>query len=419
MSKPRLASLAMLAVAAIFLSEASTRAASQTFTTLHAFGGLADGGNPFGGLIADHKGNFYGTTQFGGEYLQGTVFELSPPAQSGGTWTNTILWNFAGNADGAQPSFQLAMDGRENLYGETEAGGDPVCLCGTVFVLLPPQTSGGSWTKRVAYKAPGPPPSYLYGGVILDSSGAIYGIQEAGGTSNAGLAFKLTPRTSGGFTAATLYEFGANGTDTVQPYGPLTMDSSGNLYGVSNLGGDSNLGTVFRLTPPATGTGPWTNTVLYSFAGGNSGCTPEGNLMLDTVGRLYGTATACGAQSHGLVFRLAPGQSGAPWVESVLHAFSSTEGGGLYPSVSLNTKTATLYGTSFYSGSVNAGVVFQLRPPAGGVGPWTETVLHSFTNGADGNGPLGPLIWDSNGLLYGTEYFFALGNYGSVFSITP
>src|SRR5271154_5333359 len=372
-------SLVLFAVAIVVVSAASP-AGAQTFTLLYTFTGKPDGANPFGGLVADRNGNYYGTTQYGGTHNYGSVFELSPPAVSGGDWTETVIWSFAGGADGAIPSYQLAMDGRGRLYGETQSDGNTGCTCGTVFELAPPKTSGASWTKRVIYAlTSGNQP---YGGIIIDSSGAVYGTQVLGGTFGFGLAFKIAPTTGGGFTETTIYNFGATGTDSEQPYGPLTMDSSGNLYGVSLYGGVKNIGTVYELTPPTSGTGPWSNSILHSFAGGASGCNPEGNVILDNLGRLYGPTSFCGGVSDdGVIFRLMPSTGSGPWVESVLHTFSSADGGGNYPSLSLDAKADVFYGTSYYGGGY--GLVFQLTPPTGGGGAWSESVLHTFTGGSD------------------------------------
>ncbi len=136
--------LAIFAVAAVSLASA------QTFTTLYTFAGKPDGQYPFGGLVADRNGNYYGTTQTGGTSNYGTVFELSPPAVIGNPWTESVIWNFTGGAGGGSPSYQLVIDAKGNLYGETQAGGG-ACNCGTVFVLVPPTTSGGNWTKRLLY----------------------------------------------------------------------------------------------------------------------------------------------------------------------------------------------------------------------------------------------------------------------------
>ncbi len=407
--------LGLVLLVAIFAVAAVNSAGAQTFTTLHTFTGTPDGSSPFGGLVADRNGNYYGTTQFGGTNNNGTVFELSPPVVIGNPWTETVIWNFGG-AGGGDPSYQLVIDAKGNLYGETQVGGNG--SSGTVFVLVPPATGGTHWTKRILYALAGVG-AYPYGGLILDSAGAVYGTQYGGGTFGFGEAFKVAPAAAGGYTATTLYNFGATSIDSEEPYGPLTLDSSGNLYGVSNNGGADNLGTVYKLTPPVSGSGTWTNTILYSFPGASAGCYPEGNVILDKAGRVYGQATGCGGTANqGVIFRLTPTGSGA-WVESVLHTFSSTDGGGPYPSLSLDAKANVFYGTSFYGG-VN-GVVFELKPPAPGGGTWIEKVLHTFTDGSDGFGPLGPIVWDSNGVLYGTAYSSngGLGSYGTAFSIVP
>lgn len=411
----------LFGAATIFVTAAVSPASAQTFTLPHTFSSKPDGANPFGGLVADRSGNYYGTTEQGGAHGFGTVFELSPPT-GGGQWTETVIWNFRGNTDGGAPSYQLVMDARGNLYGEAQSGGNATCNCGNVFVLVPPKTSGGSWTKRVLYVATGTSGSDLYGGLMLDSAGALYGTEPHGGEFEQGLAFKIAPAAGGGYTTTTLYTFGATSTDSAQPFGPLTLDSSGNLFGVSTIGGANNLGTVYKLTPPAGGGGgAWTNTILYSFPGTSAGCNPEGNVILDKAGRVYGLASACGGTANmGVFFRLTPTGSG-PSVETVLHTFSSTDGGGLYPSLSLDAKTNVFYGTSFFGGG--NGVVFQLKPPAGGIGKWTETVLHTFIDGSDGGGPLGPIIRDANGVLYGTAFFGGgdngVTNVGTAFSIAP
>jgi uncharacterized repeat protein (TIGR03803 family) len=348
---------------------------------------------------------------------------LSPPTVSGGAWTETVLWSFVGGADGQVPSYQLVIDGKGNLYGETQIGGDATCWCGTVFELSPPATLGGDWAKVTVYTFKGLRATVPYGGLAIDKSGALYGTRFSGGLFGAGLAFKIAPATGGGFRETTLYNFGATSTDSAQPFGPLTIDSSGNLYGVSFYGGAEQLGTVYKLFPPANGTGPWSNAVLYSFPGTSAGCNPQGNVFLDEEGRLYGQATGCGGPSNtGLVFRLMPSSGSGAWVEAVLYTFGGTDGGGLYPSLSFDRKRKVFYGTSFYGGTMGRGngLVFRLSPPSE-VGAWTETVLHTFTGGSsDGSGPLGPIVWDANGVLYGTSYGTNDNiSTGKAYSITP
>ena len=408
---PRIFSLVLFA---IFCSGAIvTPADAQTFTTLHTFTSSLDGASPFGGLVADRNGNYYGTTQHGGSSGNGTVFEMSPPAAGSADWTESIIWNFAGGADGSVPSFQLVIDGKGNLYGETQDGGGS-CSCGSVFVLVPPKTSGANWSKRILYLPAGVTAGF-YGGLTLDSTGDVYGIQSAGGTFAEGLAFKVTPVSGGGYRSTVLYNFGATKADSMRPYGPLTIDSSGNLYGASYDGGKYQDGTVYKLTPPTGGSGAWSNTVLFSFNTGTGGNFPDGNVILDKTGRIYGQTTG-GGTSYGTIFRLTPTESGE-WMESVLHTFDDTDGGVIYSSLALDSRTNTFYGTSF-SGGLGNGVVFELTPPANGSATWTDTVLHTFTGQSDGGSPLGPMVWDANGVLYGTTYYGDAG-YGEVFSITP
>jgi hypothetical protein len=396
--------LVLFVVAAIFAIAAVSPASAQTFTTLYTF----YGSNPFGGLVADRNDNYYGTTAAGGEYYYGMVFELSPPTVAWGGWTETVIWNFAGYGygDGAGPAYQLLIDEEGNLYGETRQGG--IYDSGTVFLLAPPKTSGGSWTKRILYLPTGGE-EVFFGELLRDSAGALYGTQFSSGTFDEGLAFKLTPGPNGEFRATTLYSFGATTADSAWPYGPLTMDMAGNLYGVSYGGGANKFGTAYKLTAPATEGGLWSNSVLYSFGEGEQGCIPEGNVVLDRSGRLYGLTSGCGALGNGVFFQLTPTESG-PWLESILHAFSSTDGGGGSPSLALDTHANVFYGTSYYAGGF--GVAYQIAPPVTRGGAWTDTVLHSFSGGSDGAYPVGPIVWDANGVLYSTSY-------STAFSITP
>lgn len=407
-----LSNFLLFAVATIFASGGAIAASAQTFTVLHTFSGSPDGANPYGGLVGDGHGNYYGTTSAGGSSGNGTVFKMSPPTASGGDWTETIIWNFAGGLSGSFPMSPLVID-KGRLYGEAINGGDATCGCGVVFVLVPPSSGGGIWTEHVLWT---PTTSgFFYEGLTLDSSGDLYGIMQTGGTFNEGIAFKLAP-TAGGFTETTLYNFGATRGDSKEPYGPLTMDASGNLYGVSYEGG-GGAGTVYELKPPATGTGPWSNTVLKSFNNQNGeGMFPQGNLIFDKLGRLYGQYTV----GAGGFFRLTPPKGSGPWGYSILYEGTVNEF-TVIPSLTFDAKADLFYGTSFYGGF--NGLAFQLSPPAGGAGDWTETNLYGFSGGADGFGPVGPLALDAHGVLYGTTLLGGSpggsGGAGVVFSVTP
>jgi uncharacterized repeat protein (TIGR03803 family) len=253
-----------------------------------------------------------------------------------------------------------------------------------------------------------------YGRVISDAAGNLYGTTALGGTSGAGIVFELTkPRGPGGWTETILYNF-TGGSDGSQPYGGLIFDSLGNLYGTTYQGGNSNDGTVYQLTPGQDGS--WTETVLYSFAGGADGLGPQSDLNFDRAGNLYGTTNNGGSPGNGIVFRLTPGQGGT-WTETVLHRFMKNEGTSPRAAVIFDSK-GSLYGTLANDGAAGAGAVFQLKPPATKGGAWTEKTLYMFTGGVDGFGPLCRLIL-FRGKLYGTTVIGGGSGLGTVFELRP
>src|ERR1022692_676258 len=150
----------------------------QPGKVLYRFHGSGDGANPAAGLIADHAGNFYGTAEYGGVSFYGSVFELSPPGKPGGAWTETTLYSFANDGDGARPTAGLIFDQLGNLYGTTSdsnAGG-----YGEIFQLSPPGVQGGAWTETVLYSfTGGDDGAYPAGGVIFDPSGNLFGTTES------------------------------------------------------------------------------------------------------------------------------------------------------------------------------------------------------------------------------------------------
>ena len=236
---------------------------------------------PYAGLITDSAGHFYGTTQFGGSYNQGTVFEVTPNA--GGQWTESVLHNFTGGQDGGQPSGGLTFDAAGNLYGTTDFGGSEICKlgCGTIFKLTP---RSGYWAETVIYTFTGGSDGREpYAGLVSDAQGNFYGTTLLGGnlgnvcSSGCGTVFKLS-QSNGAWQESVLYAF-AGGNDGTSPYAGLTFDGAGNLYGTTNGGGPYGSGTVFKLTPSQGGS--WTESVLYDFTGGQDGQEPTGSLILD------------------------------------------------------------------------------------------------------------------------------------------
>jgi uncharacterized repeat protein (TIGR03803 family) len=380
---------------------------AQTLTTLYTFTGGKDGMLPRGGLVFDAQGNLDGTTLYGAyPNRKGGVFQLTPSR------TEKVLYSFKKQS---APNGNLVLDSQGNLYGTTAAGGG--WQQGTVFKVTPSGTEkvlhsfGGYRSKKVDGSIP-------FAGVIFDAQGNLYGT-TAGGGNNAcnqgygcGLVFKLTP--SGKETL--LYKF-KGGTDGWGPGGPLLFDKNGNLYGTTGWGGNTGCyqnfgcGTVFKLSPSGT------ETVLYRFTGGADGASPTGALVFDSQGNLYGTTPRGGIVNSncsvgcGVVFKLTP--SGA---ETVLYSFTGgADGASPQGGLAIDSQ-GNLYGVTadlYYGGSSwNWGTIFEVTPSG------TETILHSFTAGADGANPQGSLIFDSQGNVYGTTYFEGL-NLGTVFKLTP
>ena len=274
---------------------------SWTESILHNFSTVAnvgDGSFPEAGLIFDGQGNLYGTTYGGGTHGSGTVFELTP--NGNGTWTKHTLRSFGGGTDGANPNSNLIFDAQGNLYGTSYAGGRN--NVGTVYELSP--NGSGGWTERLLHSfALGADGSYpVESALIFDSQGNLYGTTSQGGTHAKGTVYKLTPNGSGGWTTSILHSFGS-GTDGVNPFSGLTMDGQGNLYGTTFNGGSANFGTVFKLTPNGGG---WSETILHSLAAGSDASHPYGPLFLDSQGNLYGTSYNGGTHAIGTVFEITP-----------------------------------------------------------------------------------------------------------------
>jgi uncharacterized repeat protein (TIGR03803 family) len=267
---------------------------------LHSFSYGTDGNYPYGSLVFDAKGNLYGTTYGGGaNTYYGTVFELVPKAS--GPWAEKVLHSFNDNrTDGYYPYCNLVFDAARNLYGTTSSGGS-LGDYGVVFELTP--GAGGTWTETILHgflsnTNDGITPN---AGVILDSAGNLYGTTTGGGVYGYGTAFELSPKTGGGWTETVLYSFGDTTNDGQAPYADLIFNG-GNLYGTTAAGGPSDGGTAFELVSTA---GSWTETVLYSFSDGDGG-GPEGGVIFDTTGNLYGTTTYGGTNDAGTVFEVTP-----------------------------------------------------------------------------------------------------------------
>ncbi len=169
--------------------EMSQHQGQWQLTTLYAFKDSPDGALPYGGLVADKGGNFYGTTYYAGASDLGTVYQLT---KINGVWTERVLYSFQGGSDGGSPISTLVADAAGNLYGTTSEGGAAACGCGTIFKMS--RDSSGKWTETVAYRFPGTPqPGFAYNGLVADPSGIFYGATVHGGSGNDGAIYKFRP----------------------------------------------------------------------------------------------------------------------------------------------------------------------------------------------------------------------------------
>jgi len=379
-----------------------------------------DGIGPSGGLIFDAAGNLYGETLRSHNAGFGAVFELTP--SDNGFWTEAILHDFS-YSDGVDPSGTLIFDTSGNLYGTTIAGGSGtgtgcsvrVGGCGTVFELSP--VAGGGWTETVLYNFDHTNGANPRGGLVFDAGGNLYGTTYVGGgsySSTVGTVFELSPTAGGGWTKTVLHNFRDNHVDKdgVEPNGDLIFDAAGNLYGTTVGGGSDGFGTVFELSPQADGS--WKETVLYSFSAGGGGIQPNSGLVFDAVGNLYGTTQLGGTHESSTVFELSPALGGG-WTESVLYTFSNPNDGPAAEGSLVFDAAGNLYGA--LSGSVgcntDCGQIFKLSNSAG---VWSETALFSFDS-KNGAQPNGGLIFDAAGNLYGTTTAGGTKGAGTAFEI--
>ncbi len=412
-----------------------------TEKVLYSFGQAPDGNYPAASLVFDGSGNLYGTTVQGGAFGYGSVFKLAP---GNGVWTETVIYSFCPHRiscpDGATPYSSLVLDAAGNLYGTTYQGGAYASSVasdsrdGVVFELTP--QLDGTWTETVLHSfGNGTDGVGPLAGLVFDRAGNLYGTTAAGGTTassscfgGCGTVFELSPGTKGQWTEMVLYDFcsQAGCADGNDPDAALIFDVAGNLYGTTFYGGTPGLhlsGTVFELTPGENG--QWVQTVLYMFQGAPDGSNPHARLIQDKSGNLYGTtasggsAQGGGSVNNGIAFKLTP-ESGGQWTESLLHVFCSNDPctDGSQPLGDLVfDKAGNLYGTTFSAGAFQWGVVFEFMP--GNDGNWIEVPLYAFQGATDGLNPHAGAILDASGNVYGLTYQGGTYGYGLVFEVTP
>jgi uncharacterized repeat protein (TIGR03803 family) len=297
----------------------------------------------------------------------------------------TVLYQFNGT-DGQSPYAHVTLDKTANLYGTTLDGG--AHRQGVVFKL-----SGTSETVLHSF-APGKSGTNPLRGVNVDSTGNVYGTLSLGGSFGSGAVFKVN--TNG--QEIVLYSF-TGGADGDQPQSDLVLDTAGNIYGTTALGGASGYGTIFKVDIHRK------QTVLHSFSGGADGQYPHAGLVQDSAGNLYGTTGGDDAQTFGTVFKIDPTGN-----ETVLYRFTGGTDGALPMGALIRDSAGNLYGTTYYGGA-GYGVVFKLDPNG------NETVLYKFAGTKDGSHPLSRLALDTAGNLYGTTELGGQFNLGTVFEL--
>jgi uncharacterized repeat protein (TIGR03803 family) len=412
------ATLASLFFLLNILTFATQAAQAQTYTVIHNFTGGGDGATPMAGLTIDAAGNLYGTANYGGNFGDncgaqgcGVVYRL---ANRSSGWILTPLYSFQGGNDGMNPEIANVVIGTDgNLYSTTYYGGG-TCTgsdkgCGTVFKLQPPANA----CPRVSCPWTETILQSFNGDDGLGPVGALVFDQQGNldGVTNTG-----SLRNGG-----TVYQLNGSGDNMLQilfhPYGypgsGVSMDHAGNLYGSTFIGMQSP-GTIYELTPSGSN---WIGTDIYDFTGGSDGSHPRAGVILDSAGNLYGATATGGSGQGGTVFELSPANGG--WSFSLLYSFTGSGSGALLggPVGNLVMDAAgNLYGTTLIDGANGYGAVFKLTHSETG---WSYTSLHDFTNGSDGGTPYSNLIFDSSGTIYGTASSGGSFGQGVVFQIRP
>lgn len=366
---------------------------AQTFTVLFTFTNTNQGEQPDAGLIRDSSGNLYGTTQYGGtQGGYGTIFRLDPQGNE------TVLYSFAGTPDGEDPYAPLVADGAGNIYGTTIYGGTEGGY-GTAFQF----SNTGKLTLLHSFGS-NPDGADPYGALIGGAPGTGYGTTQYGGNAGGfGTVFKLDA------TGATVMYSFAGTPDGEDPKAGLARDAFGNLYGTTEFGGTAGgFGTVFKLSPNGK------LTLLHSFAGTPDGEDPFVGLVGDSAGNGYGTTRYGGtAGGFGTVFKI--DRTGR---FSLLYSFAGNPDGENPLAPVVLDSAGNLYGTTYYGGQFGYGTAFKLDTTG------NLTVLHSFNESPDGGHPMGGLLLDSFGDLYGTtsdggDFSCGFSGCGTVFEITP
>jgi hypothetical protein len=351
----------------------SVASGGARFTTLYNF----PEGNATGLVLID--GALYGAA-----FQQATcgyIFELQPPAGSGGSWTQSVLYSFAATGDGCFPYGPPVRGAKGRLYGLTLEGG--ANRTGALYELLPPASPVGAWTESIVYSFDAQP-----GGALIEGpDGSFYVLCDPG------VVFQLLPPAAPGveWSGVELVPSSNYG----RPW--ISAGPDGKLYGVTTFGGSAGRGSVDEITPPRAPGGTWTTTLIHSFDCCRKAANNPNTLTVASDGTIYGTTSGTVPEWYfgaGAAFSLTPPQSpGQEWTYTLLEDF-----GGKHPYTPLVLYKGNLYGALLSPNSDN-GAVFELQPPTAPGGAWTPTYLHHFTGGQY---PLSLLMVDNDGTIFGT-----------------
>jgi uncharacterized repeat protein (TIGR03803 family) len=414
----RLSFVLCLTVLALSIAGA---AVAQTVTPLYSFGAPPDAYGQTSAVVFDSAGNAYGTSTQGGANGYGAVFQLTPPATSGGSWTETVIYSFAAGSNNTAGAAGLGIDRLGNLYGTTQFSQNSHCLnsaCGTVFKLVRPSTSGGAWTYRLLHgfkggKTDGSNP--ISGVVVIGNN--VYGTTFTEGPNGGGTVFQIT-QSGNNFTETLIHSFPSATGDGFNPAG-MTKDAAGNLYGVALGGGSNNGGILFKL---ASSSGTWAESVLLSpdITYGNE---PALAPVFDGAGALWGTTQYGGSGNAGTLFRLRPpSTSGGAWTPQLVHSFDINTDGEQPGGLVFDRTSHTLYGmieARGISGSGGCGYIYQVTQTSGGAWQFFPTFNFSTTNQGLGCAPYLPMTIDASGNLFGVTQTGGTNGDGVAFEFAP
>jgi hypothetical protein len=394
------------------------------YQVLYSMNGKAGGGVLWGGIAVDAAGNIFGASMKGGppctlpgdKYGCGVAFEL---VRSGSNYRERVLHDFGGPSDGIYPEAAPTLGAGGAIFGTTSVGGSEDCRsCGTAYELT---LQAGKYGERVIHYFGKELGSDLrYSSLVAGKDGALYGVAPIGGPSHCacGTVFKLEPAGTH-YRGVLLHAFG--GIDGSEPLGPLLVGNGGKIYGATYVGGGSTCnisgngcGVVFSIERTANG---YKERILHVFGGGTDGADPDGQLIADSAGTIYGTTEdgggpGCMGDGCGIVYSLTPSRAG--YRETVLHRFQGGTGGSYARGGLVFGPNGMLFGTT--GGGPQGGTIFEMVPSKH---RYRTSIVHTFSGPNDGYAPESGLTVAPDGTIYGTTLLGGKYGVGTVFKFTP